>query len=73
MFHNHLMDSADKAAIVAGITTASLGSVLVATMATPVGWAALAYGTYRMAKLAYQEAKRHATVKEHEDDSWWQA
>ena len=67
------MDSADKAAIAAGIATASVGSVLVTLMSTPVGWAAVAYGTYRMAKLTYQEAKRRASLSEREDDSWWQA
>jgi len=67
------MDSADKAAIAAGATTALVGSALIAAMSTPVAWAALAYGTYRMSKLAYQEFKRPAKLKPHEDDSWWQA
>jgi hypothetical protein len=65
------MDSADKVAIVAGGATALLGSVLIASAATPVAWAALAYGTYQIAKRTHKVMSAPPKIKSSEDDSWY--
>ena len=67
------MDSADKVAIAAGGATALLGSWLVASAAMPVAWAALAYGTYRIAKKTHKVMTIPPKIKAHEDDSWYGA
>jgi hypothetical protein len=51
------MDKADKAAFKTGSIFGALGAIAIAPIATPVLWAALAYGTYKVTKVAYNNAK----------------
>jgi len=51
------MDHAHKTALKSGSIAGLIGAAVVAPIATPVVWAALAYGTYRFAKAAYQRAR----------------
>jgi hypothetical protein len=53
----YTMNNADRAAIIAGGTTALAG-------------AALAYGTYRMSKQAHNVVKNRNKPKTQEEDSW---
>ena len=46
-----------------------VGAGLLAAVGTPVAWAALAYGTYKVSKAAYQDARQRAMLQE--DDSNW--
>ena len=62
------MDNAEKAAIKAGSATAILGSVAAALLANPVCWAAVLYGTYRVGKAAYRQAKYNAEAKARRED-----
>jgi hypothetical protein len=57
-----------KAVLKTGGTFGLLGAGLLATVGTPVAWAALAYGTYRLSKSAYQEAKERARLQEQRQD-----
>jgi hypothetical protein len=58
-----------KAVLKVGGSFGLLGASVLALVGTPVAWAALAYGTYRVSRAAYQEAKSRATIRE--DDSSW--
>ena len=51
------MDSANKAAFKTGGIFGVLGAIAIAPIATPILWAALAYGTYKIARGAYNNAK----------------
>ena len=51
------MDKADKAAFKTGSICGALGAIAIAPIATPVLWAALAYGTYKVVCGAYYNAK----------------
>ena len=64
------MNNADKAAIIAGGTTALLGAALVAAIGTPVAWAAVAYGTYRMSKQTHRAVQDRNKTNAKEEDSW---
>lgn len=66
----YTMNNADKAAIIAGSTTALVGAAIIAAAGTPVAWAALAYGTYRMSKQAHDVVKNRSKPKTQEEDSW---
>ena len=46
-----------------------VGAGLLAVVGTTVAWAALAYGTYKVSKAAYQNAKLSAMLQE--DDGNW--
>jgi hypothetical protein len=63
------MKPEDKAALKAGGTTFLLGSLLVAAIANPISWIAVAYGTYKIGKAARQSVKSRATIiTSREDD-----
>jgi hypothetical protein len=51
------MNKADKAAFKTGSIFGALGAIAIAPIATPVLWAALAYGNYKVARGAYNNAK----------------
>jgi hypothetical protein len=51
------MKQEEKAAIKAGGTTALITAAVALCIPSPVAWAAVLYGSYRMAKGAYQRAK----------------
>jgi len=68
------METAKKAAVKEGLTTAVIGGVAATILANPVCWAAVLYGTYRMGKAAYQRVKADAKLKNEktlEDTSFW--
>lgn len=67
------MNKADKSAVKAGGIFGLLGAVAVAPVATPAVWAALAYGTYHVAKTAYRNAKlkESSNGKAAVEDSWF--
>lgn len=54
-------DSSDAVARTAAAGAAGtfglVGAAVVAAVAHPLAWVALGYGTYKIAKLAYREAK----------------
>jgi hypothetical protein len=52
------MKPEEKAAITAAGTTALLAGAVAATIGTPVAWAAVMLGAYRMGKLAYSRTKQ---------------
>jgi hypothetical protein len=63
-----------KAVLKTGGTFGLLGAGLLATVGSPAAWFALAYGTYKLSKAAYQDAKKRATIqaaKEDEEASRW--
>ncbi len=51
------MKPEEKAAIKAGGTTALVAGALALLLPSPAAWAAVIYGSYKMAKGAYQQAK----------------
>lgn len=66
------MNNPQKTAIKSGGIFGLLGASVIAPVATPVLWAALAYGTYRFAKAAYQNAKlREPSQRPGSEDSWF--
>jgi uncharacterized membrane protein YebE (DUF533 family) len=66
----HTMHKADAAAIIAGGATALVGAAIIAVGSTPVAWAALAYGTYRMSKQAHRLVQSRTDSNIQEEDSW---
>jgi uncharacterized membrane protein YebE (DUF533 family) len=66
----YTMHKADAAAIIAGGATALVGAAIIAVGSTPVAWAALAYGTYRMSKQAHRLAQNRTNSNIQEEDSW---
>ena len=62
------MKPEDKAALKAGGTTFLLGSLVAATLAHPMSWIAVAYGTYKISKAARQAAKSRATIVPPKED-----
>ena len=61
------MKPEEKAAIKAAGATALIAGAFAATMATPVAWAAVMLGAYRMGKSAYQKAKEEKIQKLQQD------
>jgi multisubunit Na+/H+ antiporter MnhG subunit len=51
------MQPEKKAAIKAGGTTALVAGAVALLLPSPVAWAAVIYGSYKMAKDAYQRSK----------------
>jgi len=51
------MKPEEKAAVKAGATTALITTAVALLLPSPAAWAAALYGSYRMAKGAYQKAK----------------
>ena len=51
------MKPEEKAAIKAGGTTALVTAAAALLLPSPAAWAAVIYGTYKMAKSAYQKTK----------------
>lgn len=51
------MKPEEKAALKVGSTTALVTGALALLLPSPSAWAAVIYGSYRMAKGAYQKAK----------------
>jgi len=51
------MQPEKKAAITAGGTTALITGAVALLLPSPVAWAAVLYGSYKMAKGAYQRTK----------------
>jgi len=51
------MKDEEKAAIKVGGTTALVTAAVALLLPSPAAWAAVIYGSYRMAKGAYQKAK----------------
>jgi len=65
---NNSQKSTLKAAGIFGV----VGAAVIAPIATPVLWAALAYGTYRFAKATYQTARlKEAPPEEPTEDNWF--
>jgi NAD(P)H-hydrate repair Nnr-like enzyme with NAD(P)H-hydrate dehydratase domain len=62
------MKPEDKAALKAGGTTFLLGGLVAATLAHPMSWIAVAYGTYKIGKAARQSAKSRATIVPPKED-----
>ena len=54
-----------KAAIKVGGTTALVTGALALLLPSPAAWAAAVYGTYRMAKGAYQKAKEYKAQQDY--------
>jgi len=54
------MKPEDKAAITAGGATALVAGTIAACLTTPVAWAAVLYGTYRMSKAARAMARERS-------------
>jgi multisubunit Na+/H+ antiporter MnhG subunit len=51
------MKPEEKAAIKTGSATAAVAGALAFCIGNPVCWAAVAYGAYRMGRLAYRHVK----------------
>ena len=62
------MKPEDKAALKAGGTTFLLGSLVAATLAHPMSWIAVAYGTYKISKAARESVKSRATIVPPKED-----
>jgi len=62
------MNKAEKSALKTGGIFGTLGAVVILPFATPVLWAALAYGTYKVARTAYYNAKLDGTPKDKTDE-----
>jgi hypothetical protein len=63
------MDNAEKSALKTAGIFGAITAVAVAPFATPIIWAAVAYGTYTVARNAYNNAKlKDAPKGKPEDD-----
>ena len=62
------MDKAGRVAFKTGSIFGALGAIAIAPLATPVLWAALAYGTYKVARGAYYNAKLKDAPKGSSDE-----
>ena len=64
------MKPEDKAAITAGGATALVAGTIAACMTTPVAWAAVLYGTYRIGKaaraMARERSKQRSVPPDHD-------
>ena len=58
-----------KAVLKVGGAFGLLGASILALVGTPVAWAALVYGTYRVSRAAYQDAKGRATIQENDSST----
>lgn len=56
------MKPEDKAALKAGGITFLAGGLVAAALANPMSWIAVAYGTYKIGKVARQSVKSRATI-----------
>jgi len=66
------MDNAQKFTLKSASVFGTLGAIVIAPIATPVLWAALAYGTYRFASSVYRTAKlKEAPRAEPSEDTWF--
>jgi hypothetical protein len=65
------MNKADKAAFKTGSIFGALGAMAIAPIATPVLWAALAYGTYKVARGAYYNAKLKDAPKDKPNEDFF--
>jgi len=54
------MKPEDKAAITAGGATALVAGTIAACLTTPVAWAAVIYGSYRIGKAAREMARERS-------------
>jgi len=63
------MDKADRAAFKTGSIFGALGAIAIPSIATPVLWAALAYGTYKVVRGAYYNAKLKDAPKGKPDEN----
>ena len=63
------MKPEDKAALKAGSIFGALSAIAITPIATPVLWAALAYGTYKVARGAYNNAKLKDAPKGKPDEN----
>ena len=63
------MDNAAKSALKTGGLFGTITALAVAPFATPVIWAAVAYGTYKVAKTAYNNARFKEAPKGKTDDN----
>jgi hypothetical protein len=62
------MKPEDKAALKAGGATFLLGGLLATAVANPISWIAVAYGTYKISKVARQSVKSRATIVTAKED-----
>jgi hypothetical protein len=62
------MKPEEKAAIKDGATTAAIAGAAALVIGNPVCWAAVLYGTYRMARSAYKRAKYRDTLHDRGQD-----
>jgi hypothetical protein len=65
------MNSEQKAAFRASSTAALVGGIVALVVAHPLTWAALAIGTYKIGRDAYNRSK-HRSQPNHlpEEDTW---
>ena len=63
------MDNAAKSALKTGGFFGAITALAVVPFATPVIWAAVAYGTYKVAKTAYNNARFKEAPKGKTDDN----
>jgi hypothetical protein len=63
------MQPEEKAAIKAAGATALIAGTFAATMATPVAWAAVMLGAYRMGKAAYSRTKQERIQQDYFQDN----
>jgi len=63
------MDNAEKSALKTGGIFGAITALAVAPFATPVIWAAVAYGTYKVARNAYRNVKLDEASKGKPDDN----
>lgn len=64
------MKPEEKAAIKTGGATAAVAGALAFCIGNPVCWAAVAYGAYRMGRLAYRHVKsqdQETGINAHQD------
>jgi len=64
-----MMKPEEKAALKTGFTTAVIGGLFATAIANPIAWIAVAYGSYKMGKTAYQTVKKGGTVSSSEEDN----
>jgi len=63
------MKPEEKAAIKDGAATAAIAGVVALAIGSPVCWAGVLYGTYRMARSAYKRSKYRDTLHDRGQDA----
>jgi hypothetical protein len=63
------MKPEEKAAIKDGAATAAIASAAALVIGSPVCWAAVLYGTYRVARSAYRRTKYRDTLHSRDQDT----